>query len=103
MNLPIVLLEEMPLWYHWVGTIGAIVILIALTIYTIFIDDRDMDEIKNVALVTLTGVIIAVVWAAGWGLIIAALILTSPAILLYGLRMGWWNLKDWLYYKKYDM
>ena len=44
MTFPIEFLTDVPLWYNWVGNIGAIIIFIVAIIITVAFDDCDDKE-----------------------------------------------------------
>jgi len=101
MNFPVELVADMPIWYNWIGNIGAIAIFVASICYTIVCDDIDrgvQNEILFSVGVVLVGILLAICWAACWGLIV----ITIPGVIVFCARRGYWSIKDHIFYRKYD-
>jgi len=100
MNFPVELVTDMPMWYNWIGNIGAIAILVFGLTYAIFYDDYDgvREELGFTILASVITIIVATCWAMAWGL----LVFIIPGVILYGIRRGYWSIKDWIYYWRYD-
>lgn len=101
MTFPIEFLTDVPLWYNWVGNIGAIIIFIVAIIITVAFDDCDdkEEEVKFVLGIMAVGLVVSMVWATGWGIITALLI---PGIVVYIIRRGFWGIKDLIFYIRHD-
>lgn len=101
MRFPIEFLTDVPLWYNWVGNIGAIIILIVAVVITIAFDDCNdkEEEVKFTLGFMAVGLIAAVIWAVGWGVVVILLI---PGIVVYIIRRAIWGIKNLIFYLRYD-
>lgn len=101
MTFPIEILTDVPLWYNWIGNVGAITIIGVVIFIVIAFDDYKNrgEEIGFILGFTVIGFIVAGVWAAGWGLIVALLI---PGIILYAIRLAIQGIRNLYFYMRYD-
>lgn len=100
MSLPIILISELPLWYHWIGNIVALMIIIGSIAYAVIINEYD-DEwqaLRYTSLIMIMGIFIAILSIAAWGI----LVFIIPGVIIYGIRRGYWGIKDWYFYRKHD-
>ena len=63
MNFPIIWATDLPLWYNWIGTIGAIAILVFGLSYAIFYDDYQgvREELGFTILASVITIIVATI------------------------------------------
>lgn len=101
MNLPIILVTDLPLWYHWIGNIVAIIVFIGVIIYAITNNhaDTEWDAFKITTGLMTVGIFGAVISIAIWGLLVFIL----PGAIVYLIRLGYWGIKDWYFYRKHDL
>ena len=100
------LVENMPLWYHIVGNIGALVIMIITIIVAIFADiiDDDIDfteawdEYKIVITILIVGILVAFFWIIAWPLFSIILI---PVIIM-GIRRIANKIREFIFYWRYE-
>lgn len=97
MNFPIIVFPNVPLWYSWIGTIGAIIILLAAVIICVVFDDCNdkEEEVKLVLMFVFVGIMCALIWLAAWIIII-------PFIVVYAIRFIYWKIYDYIYYLRHD-
>lgn len=100
MNPPIMLISDLSVWYVWVGNIIALVIIIACIVYAVIVNDYDGEwqALGFTSLIMLLGICVALLFTIAWGLFI----LIIPGVIIYGIRRGYWGIKDWYFYRKHD-